>query len=84
VSAASSGSRPRSLRPTLTRSRNDDGRWLRYAHGTLAIAWLAMVPVALATGWVSSLIFISACSIYANAVGHFSAWQAARAEREAQ
>jgi hypothetical protein len=68
----------------LARSRNDDGRWLRYAHGTLTVVWLVMVPVALATGWISSLIFISACSIYANAVGHFSAWQAARAEREAQ
>jgi hypothetical protein len=39
-----------------------------------------MVPVALVTGWVESLVFVSACSIYANAVGHFGAWQAARAE----
>lgn len=46
--------------------------------------WLAMVPVALMTGWVESLVFISACSIYANAVGHFGAWQASRAERESE
>lgn len=56
---------------------------LRRAHAALTVAWLAMVPISLATGWVGSLVFISACSIYANAVGHFSSWQASRAEQEA-
>lgn len=56
---------------------------LRHIHSVLTIVWLIMVPVALITGWVTSLIFISACSIYANMVGHFSAWQASRAEEEA-
>lgn len=53
---------------------------LRRAHAVLTITWFAMVPVSIATGWIASLIFVSTCSIYANAVGHFSAWQAARAE----
>lgn len=64
--------------------QREDGKaqWLRHAHAALTIAWLVMVPVALVTGWVGSIVFISACSIYANAVGHFGAWQAARAETE--
>jgi hypothetical protein len=57
---------------------------LRHAHITLTIAWFLMVPIAIATGWITSIIFVSACSIYANAVGHFSAWQATRAEQEQQ
>jgi hypothetical protein len=56
---------------------------LRHAHAVLMAAWFAMVPIALVTGWITSIAFVSACSIYANAVGHFSAWQAARAERQA-
>jgi hypothetical protein len=54
----------------------------RHAHATLTVAWFLMVPVALATGWITSIIFVSACSIYANAVGHFSAWQATRVEQQ--
>jgi hypothetical protein len=57
---------------------------LRHAHAVLAIAWLVMVPVALATGWITSIVFVSACSIYANAASHLSAWQASRAEQESQ
>lgn len=57
---------------------------LRHTHATLTIAWALMVPIALTTGWVNSIIFVSACSIYANAVGHFSAWQAAKAEEAAE
>lgn len=55
---------------------------LRHIHAGLTILWLLMVPAALITGWVESLVFISACSIYANMVGHASAWQASRAETE--
>lgn len=55
-------------------------RWMRHFHAVLTGTWIVMVPVALVTGWISSLIFISACSIYANAASHFAAWQASRAE----
>lgn len=64
--------------------RKKTGDWLRRSHAALTVAWLLVVPVGLVAGWVKSLIFISACSIYANAVGHFSAWQASRAERESE
>jgi hypothetical protein len=55
---------------------------LKHAHLILTVLWFAMVPVAIATGWIGSLVFISACSIYANAAAHFGAWQASRAETD--
>lgn len=55
-------------------------KMLRHVHAVLTIGWAIAIPVALATGWIRSLVFISAISIYANLAGHFSAWQAARAE----
>lgn len=57
--------------------------FLRRAHGTLTVVWFVMLPVSIATGWIYSLAFISACSIYANAGTHFGAWQASKAEKEA-
>jgi ABC-type Mn2+/Zn2+ transport system permease subunit len=62
--------------------RDTKADWFRHTHATLTTAWLLMVPIAIATGWISSLIFISARSIYANAASHASAWQASRAETE--
>lgn len=53
---------------------------LKHVHAILTVLWLVMIPVSLITGWIESLIFISAISIYANVAGHFSAWQAARTE----
>lgn len=42
----------------------------------LTFVWVAMVPIAIITGWIYSLAFISACSIYANAASHLAAWRA--------
>ncbi len=53
---------------------------LRHIHAALTVLWFVMVPVAIATGWIGSIAFIAACSIYANAAAHFGAWQGARAE----
>lgn len=49
-------------------------------HATMTTVWLAVVPVSLVTGWVESIVFVSACSIYANAIAHWSAFQARKAE----
>lgn len=48
----------------------------RRANLVLTVVWVAMVPVAILTGWLYSLAFISAVSIYANAAGHLAAWRA--------
>lgn len=58
--------------PTFTMSN----RAFRRINLILAIAWLIMVPVSIVTGWLYSLAFISAVSIYANFVSHVAAWRA--------
>ena len=43
-----------------------------------------MIPVSIVTGWVSSVQYVSALSLWALVSGHWSAWQAARVEVEQQ
>jgi hypothetical protein len=48
----------------------------RWVNLVLAIAWVAMVPVSMMTGWIYSVAFISGVSIYANFVSHIAGWRA--------
>jgi hypothetical protein len=57
-----------------------DPVFMRRVNGWLTVVWLIMVPVAITTGWIYSIAFISAISIYANVAGHLAAWQASRVE----
>lgn len=51
----------------------------RRIHAALTIAWFAaVIPTVL--WWRDSVLWIGLMSCYAAAVGHFSAWQATRAE----
>lgn len=43
-----------------------------------------MIPIAFVTGWLKSVVFVSALSLWALVSGHWSAWQAARVEVEQQ
>lgn len=54
--------------------------FMRRVNGWLTMLWLAMIPVSLATGWVKSVTYVSALSLWALVSGHWSAWQAARVE----
>ena len=54
--------------------------FMRRVNGWLTIAWIAMIPVSIATGWIHSVAYISALSLWALVSGHWSAWQAARVE----
>jgi hypothetical protein len=54
----------------------EDGLTWRRVNLCLAAGWTAMVPVAIITGWLYSLAFISAVSVYANAASHLAAWRA--------
>lgn len=54
--------------------------FMRKVNGWLTIFWIAMIPVSLATGWVKSVVYVSALSLWALVSGHWSAWQAARVE----
>jgi hypothetical protein len=57
-----------------------DPVFMRRVNGWLTIGWLAMIPVSLETGWVKSVTYVSALSLWALVSGHWSAWQAARVE----
>lgn len=56
---------------------------MKKIHGWLTIFWVLMVPISIVTNLVFAVAFISLISIYALAIGHFSSWQAARAEEAA-
>ncbi len=56
--------------------------FMRRLNGWLAIFWIVLIPVALILGWLQSVTFVSALSLWALVSGHWSAWQAARVEVE--
>jgi hypothetical protein len=57
-----------------------DPKFMRAVNGWLTIVWLVMIPVSLITGWISSVTYVAALSLWALVSGHWSAWQAARVE----
>lgn len=57
-----------------------DPVFMRRVNGWLTVFWLFMIPISLATGWVKSVVYVSALSLWALVSGHWSAWQAARVE----
>lgn len=65
---------------SLWASVQGDPKFMRRVNGWLTLFWLAMIPVSLATGWVKSVVYVSALSLWALVSGHWSAWQAARVE----
>jgi hypothetical protein len=64
----------------LWASVQGDPIFMRRVNGWLTLGWLAMIPVSIATGWVKSVVYVSALSLWALVAGHWSAWQAARVE----
>jgi hypothetical protein len=65
---------------SLWASVQGDPVFMRRVNGWLTIFWVLMIPVSLVTGWVSSVVYVSALSLWALVSGHWSAWQAARVE----
>ena len=53
---------------------------MRKVNGWLTIFWVVMIPVSIATHWISSVTYVAALSLWALVSGHWSAWQAARVE----
>ena len=56
--------------------------FMRRVNGWLTVFWIAMIPISIATGWISSFTYVAALSLWALVSGHWSAWQAARVEVE--
>jgi len=57
-----------------------DPVFMRRVNGWLTVFWLVMIPVSIATGWISSVTYVAALSLWALVSGHWAAWQAARVE----
>jgi len=57
-----------------------DPVFMRRVNGWLTIFWLVMIPVSIATGWISSVTYVAALSLWALVSGYWAAWQAARVE----
>lgn len=54
--------------------------FMRRLNGWLTILWIVMIPVSILTGWIDSVTYVAALSLWALVSGHWSAWQAARVE----
>jgi hypothetical protein len=65
---------------SLWASIQGDPRFMRRLNGCLTIFWIVMIPVSILTGWISSVTYVAALSLWALVSGHWSAWQAARVE----
>lgn len=57
-----------------------DPVFMRRLNGWLTLFWVAMIPVSLMMGWLKSVTYVSALSLWALVSGHWSTWQAARVE----
>jgi hypothetical protein len=58
----------------------EEPRVMRRLQGWLTLLWLAMIPVSLVTGWVKSVTFVSALSLWALVASHGAWWAAASVE----
>jgi hypothetical protein len=70
----------RNVARSIWASVQGDPIFMRRVNGWLTLFWIAMIPVSIATGWVKSITYVSALSIWALVSGHWATWQAARVE----
>jgi hypothetical protein len=61
-----------------------DPVFMRRVNGWFVVFWIVMLPVSMILGWLNSVVYVSALSLWALVSGHWSAWQAARVEVEQQ
>ena len=57
-----------------------DPVFMRRVNGWLTVFWIVMIPVSMVMGWLDSVVYVSALSLWALVSGHWAAWQAARVE----
>jgi hypothetical protein len=65
---------------SLWASVQGDPVFMRRLNGWLTLFWVAMIPVSYELGWLKSVVYVSALSLWALVAGHWSTWQAARVE----
>jgi hypothetical protein len=61
-------------------SLQGDPVFMRRLNGWLTVLWIVMIPLSIVTGWINSVTYVAALSLWALVSGHWSAWQAARVE----
>ena len=64
----------------LWASVQGDPVFMRRLNGWLTLFWVATIPVSYELGWLKSVVYVSALSLWALVAGHWSTWQAARVE----
>ncbi len=57
---------------SLWASVQGDPVFMRRVNGWLTVLWLVMIPVSLVTGWVKSVVYVSALSLWALVSDHWS------------
>lgn len=67
---------------SLWASVQGDPVFMRKVNGWLTVFWIVMIPVSIISGWINSVAYVAALSLWALVSGHWSAWQAARVEVE--
>ena len=65
---------------SLWASVQGDPVFMRRLNGWLTVFWVGMIPISYAMGWLDSVVYVSALSLWALVSGHWAAWQAARVE----
>lgn len=55
-------------------------KFLRRFHAVCTLVWAVLIPLSIFTDLKKSIAWVVMMSAWANFVGHFSAWQAARVE----
>src|SRR3977135_1325636 len=65
---------------SLWASVQGDPAFMRRVNGWLTVFWFVLIPISAQAGWLHSVQFVSALSLWALVSGHWSAWQAARVE----
>lgn len=56
-----------------------NARQLRSVHLALAAVWTVLI-IPTAIWWKNSILWVAACSLYANVISHLAAYAGARAE----
>lgn len=54
-----------------------EAQWARFSLARAAF-WIVLIVPSVFLGWVYSVAFVSACSLYANSASDFAAWRADR------
>ena len=67
---------------SLWTSVMNNPKLMRRINGWFTIIWIIMIPLSIFTGWINSVTFVAALSLWALVSGHWSAWQAARTEEK--